>query len=99
MRPDIIHANTVFCVRHTDLNFVLLSSFYPADMLSPSVQDFADSTKLNSNDIPQLMQLVQKPSILGNLLLEEAKSIAANQKDDDVFDNDGINCELLLLSS
>jgi len=69
----------------------LVKSKASIDMLSPSVQDFADSTKLNSNDIPQLMQLVQKPSILGNLLLEEAKSIAANQKDDDVFDNDGIN--------
>ena len=68
-------------------------------MLSLNPQEFADSTKLNPNDIPQLMQLVQKPSVLGALLLQEAKSIAANQKDDDVFDNDGINCRLYSSSS
>ena len=66
------------------------SSVCFAELNSLTVQEFTDSTKLNPNEIPRLMQLVQKPSILGALLLEEAKSMASNQRDDD-----DVSCKLL----
>ena len=62
---------------------------YFSALSSLTVQEFTDTTKLNSSEIPRLMQLAQNPSLLGSLLLEEAKSIASNQKSDD-----DINCEL-----
>ena len=51
-----------------------------------TTDEYTDTMKFNTHEISRLMQLVQKPSVLGIHLLDEAKSmgISAEENKNDV---------------
>ena len=51
-----------------------------------TTDEYTDTMKFNTHEISRLMQLVQKPSVLGIHLLDEAKSmgISEEQNENDV---------------